>query len=212
MLEFYIDVDDDTLSIVPGTVSSPNGTISINDDGNYVFTPTEHFFGATQISFTITDNALGSPNEIIVEKFLKVTPVNDAPLISLPIDVSSEYISDRTADQQSAFATAPTKQASFSVAAGFDRFFTLSDFGYSDQEVTTMHSVLIQVPDPSIGVFMLGPGNFVAEGTNVLSEESLVVQSISNGDTKFVRINYDDINDGKFFFASVPDAVTRLRI
>ena len=67
-----------------------------------------------------------------------------------------------------------------------------------------MHSVLIQVPDPSIGVFMLGPGNFVAEGTNVLSEESLVVQSISNGDTKFVRINYDDINDGKFFFASVP--------
>ena len=73
-----------------------------------------------------------------------------------------------------------------------------------------MHSVLIQVPDPSIGVFMLGPGNFVAEGTNVISEESLVVQSISNGDTKFVRINYDDINDGKFFFASVPDAVGRI--
>ena len=118
LLEFYLDADDDTLSIVPGTVSSPNGTVSINDDGNYVFTPTEHFFGATQISFTITDNAPGSPNEIIVEKFLKVIPVNDAPLISLPIDVSAEYTSDRSADQQSAFATAPTKQASFSVAGG----------------------------------------------------------------------------------------------
>ena len=139
LLEFYVDVDGDTLSIVDGSVSSPNGTITINDDGNYVFTPTEHFFGSTQISFTITDSASDS-EDITVEKFLKVLAVNDAPLISLPIDVSSEYVSDRSADLQSAFATAPTKQASFSMAAGFERFFTLSDFGYSDQEVTTMHS------------------------------------------------------------------------
>ena len=156
LLEFYVDVDDDNLSIVDGSVSSPNGTITINDDGNYVFTPTEHFFGSTQISFTITDNSPNS-DDITVEIFLKVIAVNDAPLISLPIDVPSDYTSDRSADLQNAFATAPTKQASFSMAAGFERFFTLSDFGYSDQEVTTMHSVLIQVPDASHGVLMLGP-------------------------------------------------------
>ena len=52
------DVDGDTLSIVDGSVSSPNGTITVNDDGNYVFTPTEHFFGSTQISFTITDDLM----------------------------------------------------------------------------------------------------------------------------------------------------------
>ena len=193
------------------SVSSPNGTVTINDDGNFVFTPTQHFFGATQISFTITDNAPGSPNEITVEKFLKVIPVNDAPLISLPLDVSSDYIDERSQAVADTFTNAPTKQASFSVAAGFDRFFTLSDFGYSDQEVSTMHSVLIQVPDPSIGVFMLGPGNYVAEGSNVLSDELLPDESkISIDDTNFVRISYDDINDGKFFFASVPDAVGRI--
>ena len=211
LLEFYLDVDDDSLSIVAGSVSSPNGTVTINEDGNYVFTPTQHFFGATQISFTITDNAPGSPNEITVEKFLKVIAVNDAPLISLPIDVSSDYIDERSQAVADIFENAPTKQASFSVAAGFDRFFTLSDFGYSDQEVTTMHSVLIQVPDPSIGVFMLGPGNYVAEGVNVLADELLPDGSkISVDDTNFVRISYDDINDGKFFFASVPDAVGRI--
>ena len=99
-----------------------------------------------------------------------------------------------------ATSSSPTKQASFSLAAGFERFFTLSDFGYSDQEVTTMHSILIQVPDASHGVLMLGPGDFVAEGTSVLSDDSYVdIQSqlmILN-----CRISYGDIVDGKFFFA-----------
>ena len=71
LLEFYIDADNDTLSIVNGSVSSPNGTITKNSENNYVFTPTEHFSGSTQISFKITDSAPGSPNEITVEKFLK---------------------------------------------------------------------------------------------------------------------------------------------
>ena len=73
-----------------------------------------------------------------------------------------------------------------------------------------MHSILIQVPDASHGVLMLGPGDFVAEGTSVLSDDSYVDKSISTDDTKFVRISYDEIVDGKFFFASQPDAVGRI--
>ena len=74
-----------------------------------------------------------------------------------------------------------------------------------------MHSILIQVPDASHGVLMLGPGDFVAEGTSVLSDENnKIVKSISTDNTKFVRINYDEIVDGKFFFASQPDAVGRI--
>ena len=86
-----------------GSVSSPNGKITKNAENNYVFTPTEHFSGSTQISFKITDSAPGSPNEIIVEKFLKVLAVNDAPKITLPIDISSEYLDDRGTDLINAF-------------------------------------------------------------------------------------------------------------
>ena len=74
-----------------------------------------------------------------------------------------------------------------------------------------MHSILIQVPDASHGVLMLGPGDFVAEGTSVLSDENnKIVKSISTDNTKFVRITYDEIVDGKLFFASQPDAVGRI--
>ena len=44
---------------------------------------------------------------------------------------------------------------------------------------------------------MLGPGDFVAEGTSVLSDDSYIDTTISTDDTKFVRISYDDIVDGK---------------
>ena len=61
-----------------------------------------------------------------------------------------------------------------------------------------MHSVLIQVPDPSQGNLYIGPGDFVAEGKSVLSDNSYIDNSISTDDTKFVRISYDDIVDGSF--------------
>ena len=57
---------------------------------------------------------------------------------------------------------------------------------------------------------MLGPGDFVAEGTSVLSDDSYVDKSISTDDTKFVRISYDDIVDGKLLFMSQLDAVGRI--
>ena len=45
---------------------------------------------------------------------------------------------------------------------------------------------------------------------DVLSDNSYIDGSISSDNTKFVRISYDDIVDGKFFFASLPDAVGRI--
>ena len=86
-----------------GSVSSPNGSITKNAENNFVFTPTEHFSGSTQISFKITDSAPGSPNEITVEKFLKVIAVNDAPRITLPVDISSDYLVERDQDLINAF-------------------------------------------------------------------------------------------------------------
>ena len=54
---------------------------------------------------------------------------------------------------------------------------------------------------------MLGPGDFVAEGISVISDDTLLDSAISTDNTKFVRISYDDIVDGKFFFASQPLAI-----
>ena len=56
---------------------------------------------------------------------------------------------------------------------------------------------------------MIGVGDFVAEGTSVLQDD-VIDADISTDETKFVRITYDDIVDGKFFFASLPDAVGQI--
>ena len=109
-------------TIVEGDLIFTTATDVLNDpsvdyvthDGDYIFTPTAHFSGATQISFKISDNAKDAdnqdvPNIIDASKFLKVSPINDAPLISLPIDISDDYV--RSSDLQNAFEIAPTKQA-----------------------------------------------------------------------------------------------------
>ena len=56
---------------------------------------------------------------------------------------------------------------------------------------------------------MIGVGDFVAEGTSVLQDNTYIVPDISD-QTKFVRIAYDDIVDGKF--SCIPDAVGQSQI
>jgi Ca2+-binding RTX toxin-like protein len=53
------DVDGDPLSVV-GTPSSPDGTVTVNDDGTITFTPNEGFEGETTITYTVTDGNGGT--------------------------------------------------------------------------------------------------------------------------------------------------------
>ncbi|KIN69800.1 putative hemagglutinin/hemolysin-related protein [Sulfitobacter donghicola DSW-25 = KCTC 12864 = JCM 14565] len=75
VLENDSDPDGDPLEITEAT--SPDGTVTINDDGTIEFTPNPDFNGEATIEYTITD---GNGGEDTAEVIVTVNPVNDGPL------------------------------------------------------------------------------------------------------------------------------------
>ena len=70
------DLDSDPLTIT--AASSSNGTVAIVPGGTALsFTPALNFNGATTISYTILDGQGGTASATV---FVRVTPVNDAPV------------------------------------------------------------------------------------------------------------------------------------
>uniref|UniRef100_UPI002611FB06 Ig-like domain-containing protein n=1 Tax=uncultured Sulfitobacter sp. TaxID=191468 RepID=UPI002611FB06 len=69
------DPDGDPLEVISAT--SPDGTVTINDDGTIEFTPNPDFNGPTTITYTVTD---GNGGEDTGTVDVTVNPVNDGPL------------------------------------------------------------------------------------------------------------------------------------
>jgi VCBS repeat-containing protein len=85
-----------------GTVTlagdSENGTVVIDEEGNFTYTPDADFFGADSFSYTFTD-VFG--NETTATVAITVENVNDAPVVSGPIDLG-----DTTDDASITFSAA----------------------------------------------------------------------------------------------------------
>ncbi len=58
VLDNDFDPDDDPLTVISNTDPS-NGTVVVNEDGTFVYTPNEGFFGNDSFSYTITDGRGG---------------------------------------------------------------------------------------------------------------------------------------------------------
>jgi Ca2+-binding RTX toxin-like protein len=71
------DTDPNLDPLTVTEASSPDGTVTINDDGTIEFTPNEDFNGPTTISYTVTDP---DGNEDTATVDVTVTPVNDVPV------------------------------------------------------------------------------------------------------------------------------------
>ena len=184
------DADGDTLSVVPGSVSSPNGVVIVDQYGVFEFTPDPNFHGATQIDYTISDG----DDEIDVAKFVTVIAINDAPTINLS-KINTEYPN----------STAATV-AEANVAAGFERFFSLSDFGYSDTEAAPIHSITIQIPETEVGQLMLAPTGFEIDDADDLSKspDSELIDGV-----RVIEVFREQIESGKLAFVANPAAVGR---
>ena len=75
------DIDGDTLSVLAGSASASNGSVTINPDGTLDYTPNTDFNGIDVINYTITDGAGGSvPGSVSV----MVNPENDTPMAGTP--------------------------------------------------------------------------------------------------------------------------------
>jgi gliding motility-associated-like protein len=76
------DTDSDlpAQTLIPEIVLNPaKGTLTLNDDGSFVYTPHANFYGADSFRYWISDGSLQSN---IATVTITVNPVNDAPTIS----------------------------------------------------------------------------------------------------------------------------------
>ncbi|WP_343630922.1 Ig-like domain-containing protein [Fluviicola sp.] len=83
------DPDGTTLTANSTPVSGPlNGTIVINSNGTYTYTPNANFNGADMVVVSICDAGLPLPSSCVNDTiFITITPINDVPVID------NEYMS-----------------------------------------------------------------------------------------------------------------------
>ena len=72
------DIDGDALAYAAGTLGPLHGTVMINANGTYSYTPAANYTGTDSFSFTVTDGTITAERTISVT----VTPVNDAPVVA----------------------------------------------------------------------------------------------------------------------------------
>jgi len=80
LLAHASDIDNtvDQLSVANVAYNGANGTLIDNNNGTWTFTPNHDFNGAVQLSFSISDGQLSTPQNININ----ITPVNDAPVVT----------------------------------------------------------------------------------------------------------------------------------
>ncbi|WP_390342602.1 tandem-95 repeat protein [Variovorax boronicumulans] len=71
------DVDGDALTYVKGS-DPANGTVTVNPDGTYVYTPNPNFNGTDTFTVTVSDGHGGTTTSTVT---VTVDPVNDAPTV-----------------------------------------------------------------------------------------------------------------------------------
>lgn len=74
------DIDGDPLTAVLD-IGPLNGSLTLNPDGSFTYTPNANFFGVDTFIYHANDGASNSPPAVVV---LTVTGVNDAPPVALP--------------------------------------------------------------------------------------------------------------------------------
>jgi VCBS repeat-containing protein len=75
------DADGDLITYVPGTAAA-HGTVVVNANGFYRYTPNANFNGNDSFGFIVSDNRGGS-NSYSVS--VTVAAVNDAPVVAVPL-------------------------------------------------------------------------------------------------------------------------------
>ncbi|MDB5386724.1 MAG: outer rane adhesin like protein, partial [Planctomycetaceae bacterium] len=83
------DANGDPLTFSAGSTAATNGTVVINPDGSFVFTPTAGFTGTGTFSFKASDSIGNSADAIAtvnIAPTINVTPVGIATTISTAVD------------------------------------------------------------------------------------------------------------------------------
>ena len=105
------DADGDTLTYAKGS-DPTHGTVTVNENGTWTYTPAKDYNGADSFTVTVSDGHGGTTTATID---IGINPVNDAPIIgnqSGPAALSEEGLAGGNPDNQGSPDTVNTKEAS----------------------------------------------------------------------------------------------------
>jgi gliding motility-associated-like protein len=166
------DSDPDGTPLTANTtpVSGPsNGTIVINTDGTYTYTPNPNFNGTDVIVVSICDAGLPLPGVCVNDTItVTVAPVNDAPIVDNEVVTTNED-TPATGD--------------------------LTDAGDSDPDGTPLTANTTPVSGPSNGTIVINTdGTYIYTPNAGFSGTDVVVVSICDAGTPGVICINDTIN------------------
>ena len=87
------DVEGDTL-FVSGKMQPANGTVTLNPDGSFTYTPNKDYFGSDSFQYTAADGKGGFNMATVT---IVVNPVNDPPVLSIDVSTQTVQYSDAIA-------------------------------------------------------------------------------------------------------------------
>ena len=97
------DVDGDELTIV-GVSNPTNGTVSINDDGEIEFKPSENFSGEVTFDYTISDGNGGTDTATVTINIDAVADVPELTIISKTETIFTSSFEDQAEDDKKQFS------------------------------------------------------------------------------------------------------------
>ena len=80
------DADGDPLTFAAGATAATNGTVVVNPDGTFTFTPTAGFSGTGSFTFTANDGTLTSPETTVT---VQIGIANSLPVV-VPVTLSTD--------------------------------------------------------------------------------------------------------------------------
>ena len=188
------DVDSPTLTYRLGTQAA-NGTVVVNPDGSYTYTPNPDFNGTDSFTFTASDGSGGSNTATVS---LTVAAVNDPPVLDLDADDSTSSGSDyaTTFTEGGAAVTIADTDIAISASTLVSATITLTNPLAGDllSVSGTLPGGVTAVYDPATGVMTL-TGTAPAAAYQAASDQIVYSNSSDNPSTDD-RIITVVVNDG----------------
>ena len=176
------DVDGPTLTYALG-VQAAHGTVVVNTNGSYTYTPNLNFNGSDSFTFTANDGAGGSDTATVT---LTVNPVNDAPVNTVPGPQSAVEDTPLLIPGLSVADDSPTLTVTLSVLNGSVAIVPgLALLAGNLSDTVTITGTLAEVNLALASVYYLGDPNFFGPDTLTIATSD---GALSDSDTVAIKV------------------------
>ena len=187
------DTDDDGQSLTAVLVSgTTNGTVSLNADGSFTYTPNPNFFGADTFSYVAFD---GRDNSLETEVTLNVEAVDDLPVVASDLYFTSRGVALNVPQENGVLSNDSDVDSDLSSV--------IVSEPSSGSLVLNPDGSFAYVPNPEF----LGTDSFVYRATDGVNSSENITVTIEVLETQDLFLNTSSTNGAVAGTVAVPDSL-----